>query len=62
MRQRLADQWPFLVTSVGVVLMGLFLLTTEEPLAGWVFVGFVAVCVAGIVARAAWDAVRAARE
>ena len=62
MRQRLAGQWLFLVTSVALVLMGLFVLTTDRPLAGWVFVGFGAVCVAAVLGRSLVDAVRGSRE
>lgn len=62
MRERLSDQWPFLATSAAVVLMGLFVLSTSDPRAGWVFVAFGGLCLAGGVGRALVVAVRDRRE
>ena len=53
MRTRLAEGWPFLATSAAVVVMGLLILTTSEPTAGYVFVAFGVLCLASAVVRAA---------
>ena len=58
MRERPSAQWPFLATSAAVVLMGLFVLTTSDPRAGWVFVAFGGVCLAASAGRALGAAVR----
>jgi len=62
LRERLCDQWPFLATSAAVVLMGLFVLTTSDPRAGWVFIAFGGVCLAAAAGRALVAAVRDRRE
>jgi len=59
MTQQDQPQWPALVTCVGIVLMGVFVLTaTSDPWFGWVFVAFGGVGIVWMLARIAGDALR----
>lgn len=59
----LADQWPLLATAAGVVLMGVFILTsTSDPDKGWVFVVFGAAWIAMTVGRTLLDRARGRRD
>jgi len=56
----LADQWPALVTFVGIVAMGVFIVTATDtdPLVGWVAIGFGAVAIGWSLVKAAVHALR----
>lgn len=57
------SSWALLVTCVGVLLTGLFILTsTSDPQKGWVFVAFGGAWIAFLAARAVVALVRRPRD